>query len=48
MRRRDRGDVWAYIRTHEQWVRDLERRISELETRLNDHEQTVPHAEAQP
>ena len=48
------GDLWDYIDGNSERTGDLEERVSKLEalvaelkTRLHDHEQTVPHAEAQ-
>ena len=41
------GDVWAYIGGLREDLGRAEERIAELERRLHDHEQTVPHEEAQ-
>ena len=48
------GDVWAYIGglredlgRAEERISQLEGHVGELLTRLHDHEQTVPHEEAQ-
>ena len=48
------SDLWDYIDGNAERTGDLEERVSKLEARiaelkdrLHDHEQTVPHAEAQ-
>lgn len=48
------SDLWDYIDGNSERTGDLEERVSkleslvaELQTRLHDHEQAVPHAAAQ-
>lgn len=40
-------DLWHYIEGLREDLGRAEERIHALETRLHDHEQTVPHEEAQ-
>ena len=39
------GDIWSYIDGVAVALGRAEVRIAELETRLHDHEQAVPHGE---
>jgi hypothetical protein len=40
---RTQADPWAYIDGLREDLGRAEERIAELETRLHDHEQTMPH-----